>query len=63
MRLVKISCVSTSPGALAKETMEQKMAPISEQVVARVRRWRRRMVVEGGRKEKMLRRVSGGLLS
>ncbi len=40
---------------VAYDTIEQYTEPISEAVVARLCRWYPRSVVEGGRKEKMLR--------
>lgn len=54
MRAVMISCVSFSPLELANDTIEQYREPISEDVVDSVIRWKPRMVVDGGRKEKRL---------
>ena len=47
-------------GDAAYDTIEQYTEPISEVVVERLFRWYPRSVVEGGRKEKMLRKRKHG---
>jgi hypothetical protein len=47
-------------GDVAYDTIEQYTAPTSDAVVARLCRWYPRRVVEGGRKEKMLRKREYG---
>ena len=49
-------CGSSIWGEVAYDTIEQYTEPISEAVVARLCRWYPRRVVDGGRKEKMLRK-------
>jgi hypothetical protein len=47
-------------GDVAYDTIEQYTEPTSEAAVARLCRWYPRRVVEGGRKEKMLRKREYG---
>jgi hypothetical protein len=51
-----ITAVSPSLFVFANEITEQYMDPISAVAVDKVIRWYRRIVVEGGRNEKMLRK-------
>lgn len=58
IKLVITSGISCSLRVVANEMTEQYIAPSSEDVVANIVLWYCRIVVAGGRKEKILRTMS-----